>query len=533
MVSTYRDAVVRQKDVANGLTTTHEGGEAYALDSLKKVRRFLILGSEGGSFYANERELTNLNIQAVKDALDEHGTKVVDLIVDVSDRGLAPKNDPALVALAMALAYVSDDKAKQRAVRKAAEEALPKVARIGTHLFHFAAYVSEMRGWGETLVRAFASWYEQKSPMALANQVTKYQQRDGWSHRDILRKAHPLASGVKNDIFKYVVSGTVPEGDHDAIAYLKAVETVKATDDVKAVVDLIHAFNLPREVLPTWALNEPKVWDALLHAGKGMPMGALLRNLGNLGKHGLLDPNSDNARFVMDRLSDVNNLRAARIHPIDVIKAKIVYENGAGNLGKGVWVPNHRVVDALEETFYVSFDTVEPTGKRGIIALDVSSSMTWGDIGGIRGFTPRVASAVMAMVTMRVEREFELLAFSHELVPIKLSRHDSLDTVIKTIDRISFGGTYCDLPMRYAKDKGIPADYFAVYTDSETMGRNPSEALRSYRKALRKPDAKLIVVGMVANEFSIADPKDQNMLDVVGFSTDAPAVMSEFIRGTI
>ena len=50
-----------------------------------------------------------------------------------------------------------------------------------------------------------------------------------------------------------------------------------------------------------------------------------------------------------------------------------------------------------------------------------------------------------------------------------------------------------------------------------------------YRKKTGIP-AKLIVVGMEANDFTIADPDDAGMLDVVGFDTTAPSVMSDFIR---
>ena len=54
------------------------------------------------------------------------------------------------------------------------------------------------------------------------------------------------------------------------------------------------------------------------------------------------------------------------------------------------------------------------------------------------------------------------------------------------------------------------------------------QALRDYRQALGIP-AKLIVVGMVANSFSIADPSDGGMLDVVGFDTATPQLMSDFV----
>jgi 60 kDa SS-A/Ro ribonucleoprotein len=41
------------------------GGFAWAVDDWTRLRRFLILGSEGGSYYAGERELTRENADAV------------------------------------------------------------------------------------------------------------------------------------------------------------------------------------------------------------------------------------------------------------------------------------------------------------------------------------------------------------------------------------------------------------------------------------------------------------------------------------
>jgi 60 kDa SS-A/Ro ribonucleoprotein len=41
------------------------------------------------------------------------------------------------------------------------------------------------------------------------------------------------------------------------------------------------------------------------------------------------------------------------------------------------------------------------------------------------------------------------------------------------------------------------------------------------------------VVGMTSNGFSIADPTDGGMLDVVGFDTATPQLIAEFARGTL
>ena len=43
-------------------------------------------------------------------------------------------------------------------------------------------------------------------------------------------------------------------------------------------------------------------------------------------------------------------------------------------------------------------------------------------------------------------------------------------------------------------------------------------------------NAKAVVVGMTSNGFTLADPNDRGMLDVVGFDTSVPAVISDFVR---
>ena len=55
------------------------------------------------------------------------------------------------------------------------------------------------------------------------------------------------------------------------------------------------------------------------------------------------------------------------------------------------------------------------------------------------------------------------------------------------------------------------------------------QALRHYRERTGIA-AKLVVVGLVSSGFSIADPADAGMLDVVGFDAAAPAVIADFVR---
>jgi len=70
-----------------------------------------------------------------------------------------------------------------------------------------------------------------------------------------------------------------------------------------------------------------------------------------------------------------------------------------------------------------------------------------------------------------------------------------------------------------------------TYTDSETWAGSihPEQALRQYRSEL-VGDAKAVVVGLTSNGFTLADPNDSGMLDVVGFDTSVPAVIADFVR---
>ena len=85
-----------------------------------------------------------------------------------------------------------------------------------------------------------------------------------------------------------------------------------------------------------------------------------------------------------------------------------------------------------------------------------------------------------------------------------------------------------------SKEKKIDIDTFVIYTDNETWaGRiHPFEALNAYRQQTGI-SARQVVVGMTATRFTIADPSDPGSLDIVGFDTATPNLISDFSRGDI
>ena len=250
----------------SGMVPNRAGGFTWEVDDMKRLRRFLCLGSEGGTYYIGEKELGRENAECIMRLISSgRGLEVVSEIVEFSVEGRAAKQNPIIFALALC-ARDKDVKTKQ-----AAYEALNRVCRIPTHLFTFVEFcegLSVGSGWGRAHRRAIQGWYNGKKGKSLAMLVTKYQQRVGWSHRDLLRLSHikPESDGVAC-ICKYIVKGwdecKGQFGGKDTevdqvLAFLEAVEAAKSADEA-TLVRFIREMGLVREHIPTSHLNSTTV----------------------------------------------------------------------------------------------------------------------------------------------------------------------------------------------------------------------------------------------------------------------------------
>lgn len=529
--------IARQGEKITGkehlMTQNSSGAFTFQLDDWARLERFLILGSDRSTYYASAHQLTLENLAVVERLLAVDGPRVVKTIRDVSHGGRAPHNDPALFALALCLL---PNKANLE-TRQAALVALPDVARTGTDLYHFIKFSEDLgRGWGRMLKRAVSSWYGRLSVDDAAFQLMKYKQRDGWSARDLFRLAHPNpgADPARRALYHWVVK---PEELGDALPdRVRAAVDIHAFKDADGkgldhAVQLISEHRLPREVLPTELLAKKEIWDALVWS---MPLTAMVRNLAKMTAVGMLTQTSSQAGHIVDQLENQERIQKSRLHPLAILKALRQYEKGQGERGKLTWTPVRKIVEALDVAFRLSFKNVKPTGKRIGLFLDVSASMMWPQsmISGL-SITAREASAAMSLVTAAVEKDYGVWSFSNGIEPLAISPRQTLWEVMERTNRLQATTTDIGLPMQMAIDQKLELDAFIIYTDNETnhsMSGQPSELLKDYRRR-SGIDAKLIVVGMVSNGFTVADPTDNGMLDVVGFDTAAPAVISDFITG--
>lgn len=524
----YTDHVSNKKTAQNqpiigkDMVKMRSGGYGFKVGDWEQLRRFLILGTIGGTFYASEREMTQECAEVIHRCLDVDARKTIDMIVDVSTNGLALKNDHALFALALASGSISIS------ARTYALNQLNVVARTATHLFMFIDYAQHFRGWGRALKNAVAAWYTTKPVDKLAYQLVKYRNRNGWTHRDVLRKAHPEATNdQQNQLFKWVTQGVVPDLMPEV---LRGYLNIQNASNAKQAANMVYDFRLPREAVPTEYLNDPLVWEAMLKAG--MPVTALVRNLGVMTSNGTLQVFNDNVKMVTDVLRDENVIQRSRIHPIQVLFALKTYAKGAGFRGNKEWTPIQQIVDALDDAYYLSFDNLLTTDKNIVIGIDISGSMGGGWNKQDHIMFPYEFAAAMAMTTIKTANNVHVTGFDHQLHHLPLTAKMRLDQVMKIVGESGGGRTNAALPIQWAANQGMPVDAFVIYSDGESWAgdQHVSQAIETYRRVMNKSATKLVCVNFTATAYSVADSDDVLSLNIVGNSPDVAQAVTSFVE---
>ncbi len=534
MSKALRNYGMTRTDVHNALlgqVRNNTGGFVYELTDVQRLERFLILGVDGGTYYVTESDLTKSNIDFLIKHIAKNWREVLDTVLDVSLSGRAVRNGPAIFVVALILNHGNDE------AKKAASEAAPKIARNGTMIFELAQYIENLGGWGRAKRRAIANWFKSKTPDQLAYQAVKYRQRNGWTLRDLMRLSHPV--GIDPMVGDFILRNDGPLGRyvvHD-VEILNGFKLIQQAQNVNDVVSILGEYiHLPWETIPTQFLREPIVWKQLYINGqlKGQ---ALVRNVKRLSQIGAFSDTSFRNSVAAD-LSDADLIVKSKVHPINYLNASIVYEEGSidrGNSYFGIqrqknWTTDPVIAKALNNGFYNSFKNITPSGKRFLVALDVSGSMSWSAAVG-SDLTAMQAGAAMALILAKAEQDTIIRGFSTDFVDLHINPDMRFPEVMKKIADVRMGATNIAKPMEWASNTNSRFDAFVIITDNETnSGSHPSVALQRYRDRLN-PEAKMIVMGTTSTGFSVADPRDPGSLDVVGFDSNVPKLVSDFAKG--
>jgi len=515
------------------------GGYVFEASNIEKLRRFLILGTEGGTYYCGERVLTvsaaRFIKNMVKDCDTATGRQIVNEIVSVSKEGQAPKNDNAIFALALVMAHARIE------TRQYASKMVNSVCRTGTHIMQFAEYSNMMRGKGRLWRKAIENWFTSKDAKSLTYQAIKYRQRNGWTLKDLLRLSHPRPQEVGHDeIYQWICGKGVRKTSTNKQLYCadKLINSVVENEDDKKLgpvlaAQYIREGSLPFEAVPTEYLKDYAVWDELLPY---MPLHARIRNLGRLTANGFLSHNSQmNVDNIVKSLGDKEYIKKSRVHPFNIFVAKSTYDNGSGLRGKLSWTPIPQISAALENAFYDSFSGFEPSGKRILVALDCSGSMKANV--GLTHTSAFYTSGILALVLAKMENAL-VFAFDEcasDVMALNINSASNLTSARIELSKANtrlHRGTNLSAPITYFTNNKIHSDAIVILTDNQTWygDSHPVQAIKKYRSEISK-DAKLIIVAMCENDYSIVPSNSELDMNVIGLDLHVPKLIVDFTGG--
>jgi 60 kDa SS-A/Ro ribonucleoprotein len=526
------------------------GGWVFPIDKWSRLLRFLIIGTEGGTYYVDEEKIQTENLLNTAECLHEDGPRAVEITAQVAESRRAYKTAPALWVLALAM------RSKDLETRRAAATNFLRVVRTGADLLNFAAIYlhggtgKEARQRGERLGGTGRLWraavrkFFLQDPEKLAFQVAKYKERSGVSMTDLLRLAHPRFEKDDQDrhaIARWILGkleGVPPEAQEHASRVqqqILAYELAKQADSEEELVRLIEMHRLTWEMIPP-EKRTPRVWRALL---PGMSSWAFVRNLGYLTSIGVLDE-PEALGIAMQKIRD---LPRSPIHPLRIMLAALNYERGKGM--RREWTPIPEIVQGLNWAYRERLGRSQPIGKPFLLALDISDSMWGGETQA--GIPPIYAAAAFGLYVLFREPEAEVIGVDtkiHPLSPLRgvglLGRSLEEMTIQKFVDlleKAGRGGTDLSLPFQHALDRaarGDPVPHAIVtFTDSETWAglKHPFRVLRRLRnmRNMRNIPVRAVNVAATATVYSILEPDDPLAFQVVGFDAAVVDMVSEII----
>jgi 60 kDa SS-A/Ro ribonucleoprotein len=531
------------------------GGYVFSKTDWEKLEDFLVLGTVSGSYYVGQDKLTADNVEFLINLAKTKSTEIAERATELS--AAIPARVPSPRACLFALAAVSafGDPAGVQAVKRL----LPQAARTTDHLAMFFGYRKQFkskvtaRGTSPVTSRAYrstlASWFLEADANDVAFRACKARQRktpagEAFDLTDAVRLAHPKARNTgfldenivkRNVLFGWLAGNITDENAALALPavdkFLRAKAVTTPAEAIRAVTEL----RVPWEFLPSSVLADKGVWEALVHT---VGITALIRNLARMTRIGTISPLSATTSAVIKRLTNQEALTKGRVHPMTVYLALKVYASGTSQpnpkADRQTWTPVTDISDALEEAYELSFGHLVPSGKKMLIAVDSSGSMSYHTQvtlnGSDLGLPYQVASAI-ALTLKRIEGE------NAHVIDVDTSVHQSPITKRTRLGEVqksgpSGGGTNLSLPFEYARAAGLEVDGFFIGTDNETWhgGSHPFQSLAAYRRQFNSA-AKVAVASYVPNHYSIMEQNDPGVINMAGLDASLPLAVTGFFRG--
>jgi hypothetical protein len=357
---------------------------------------------------------------------------------------------------------------------------------------------------------------------------------DTWTHADVLNLMHPHpASQEHAQLMNWAVAPQEKklrlafEMNHEAKSanMIRAYhEIMDGNPSITRIAGLLLDYNLPWEVLPTDKLNSFQLWKVLLPT---LGARALLRQTWRFEEQGFFKDHSFREVWALRMLDE--RVIKGKIHPIDIYIALKARQHD-----KFV----REILDsAFDKAMHLPLD---PVGKRLIIAIDASGSMSK-EI--MMSKTARESShiscweASMAMSSVFIRHEATtplVLSWSDGERSVRETRFSSnkiAQMVTDFLSQAKGGGTDMSSPLRYVVSQGLAKKYdgMLIFTDDETW-KGPELPMTWLRQVWRiNPNFKMITCSVAAYEFTnfVRDPRT---LDTAGFDSSLHQIVKSMFE---
>jgi hypothetical protein len=429
-------------------------------------------------------------------------------------------------------------------------------------------------GWGRAHKKAINKWYNDLKPLEFALFLINYPRKYKWRHRDVFRLSHFKSTNVisnflviyanrgiqastifyeslkdkeqhefsftnkKNNNTTKVIYNINAETRQELTfiyEYLKGYESIKLIKDENAIMkciqkhdfDIQHVFSRNKIISKSNEIVK-KIWTLYLKK-QMIPLSKILKSLSNLGKRGLIQGELED--LLCQRINDRNLLEKEKLHPLYLFTVHKIYSRGGNSLRK--YQVNSNLAKSLYEMFLSSFKYIEVIDKPFAICLN-----TWilskASLFKNTLVTPFQASIIMLLCSLNSQPNSKLYALSDKMEELNINKEMEFSLVVSSLWQSTIGTTNFSLPIISSSDKNLKFDCFVVYTNLEPGLEQPQitfKALEKYRSALANPKARFLYVSMVASHGQIAEPSDENMLDLIGFTHNSPQIILNFLKG--
>ncbi len=184
------------------------------------------------------------------------------------------------------------------------------------------------RGWGRALRTLVADWYTTRPVREVAADILACPEYNGWTHRDLLRLAHPVPqTQAQRALLQWAAEGALghlatPDVVAGELRQVYAVERLKRAGDEREVLAMVEQYSLTHHMLPEEWKRSPAVWESLLTS---MSYSDIVENLIAMADSELLVEECEATALVVARMIDRRRIQASGIAEEELIRARAAY----------------------------------------------------------------------------------------------------------------------------------------------------------------------------------------------------------------